>query len=357
MAQTVIEINGNKYDASTGGIVNHGPSLNIDGINRAPTQNLVPMAKTTPPASRPVRLMHDVTTSKRHGQQKAHTLMRRVVKKPGVVSQLHVSHNTPAHSINNTSYVSALHNSERLDRALATPTHPTVSRYDVAKTNHVQPVLQHMPVAVVQTPPPHHMATEYTSPTQTYRTPSASSFVDSQLAKAIPIVTKHKKDKFHKRLKKVAGNNKVLSVSAGIASVALIAGFLVYQNLPAVSLVVASKNAGISMSVPKGIPSNFQMSKDVNYAPGLITVSFKSHNDKREFTITQQKITEGTQESLEKAIAVSARGDYQTFQTNGLKLFMVGEGKADWIDGDMRYSVSGESGLSTEQLASIAVSL
>lgn len=358
MGQTVIEINGKKYDASTGGIVNRGPSLNIDGINRAPTQNLVPAAKPTPPASRPARLMHDITTSKRHKQQKAHTLMRHVVKKPGASNQRHAPATPAAHPFSNSSYISTLHNSERLDRALTTPSHPAVSRYVAAKTNSVQAVVQHMPVAVAQTPPLLHSTQQHTKPAQTYRTPSANSFVESQLAKAVPADNRPSKGKLRKRLNnKGVNKSKLLSVAAGLASAVMIVGFMVNQNLPSVSLALANKNAGISMSVPNGIPSNFQMSNNIDYAPGLITLSFKSQNDKREFTITQQKITEGTQESLEKAIAISAKGNYQTYQTNGLKLFMVDVGEADWIDGNMRYSVSGESGLSSEQLATIAASL
>lgn len=372
MGQTVLEINGMRYDATTGSLVSMAPKpgspTNIDGVSRNPVANPISLTphppKTALSALRPSRLMHDVTVSKRPKQQKSQTLMRNVVKKPA-----HHQHTAPQHTsmasspaISNQSYISALTADMRLERALHTPKHPTVSRFESPGNFKTEPKLQHLPVAVDHSvaPPVHNPPTlQHSIKHENHNPLTSSEFVDSQLSKVSnsEADSPFKKQKLRKRIKNRFTRNKLLSVGASVASLALIGGFIVYQNLPSISLALASKNAGISMSVPKGIPSNFQMDKSVDSSPGQITVSYKSRNDDREFALTQQVASDTTQESLEESVKQSSRGEYQTYQTNGIKLFIVTAGRADWVDAGVRYSLSGNSGLSSEQLATIASSL
>lgn len=370
MSQTILEINGRHIDVTTGGLITSQQKppqpTNIDGFTRNP--NTEP-TKLTPQPIKPTiptrsgRLMHDVTVSKRHKLQKSKTLMRSSVKKPN-----HSPQSSHHHSVNslttiaNQSYLAALTSDTRLDRALHTPMHPTVSRFDNSVNHKVKPTLQHMPVVATKEPISQMPQVTLNHQSSSIRQPhvrTSNDFVNNQLLKAsdTSVESPFKKEKLHKRVKNRFSSNKLVSISAVVASVAMISGFIVYQNLPTISLALASHDAGISMSVPKGIPSNFEMDKKVDASPGQITISYRSRIDNREFAITQLRETEGTQESLEKAIASSTQGEYQTYQTNGIKLFMAAPGRADWIDGKMRYSVSGNSGLSSEQLATIAASL
>lgn len=143
-----------------------------------------------------------------------------------------------------------------------------------------------------------------------------------------------------------------------VLAAAVFASLLAYYHTPSISLAVASRKSGISMRIPEGIPSSFALDKRIYHSPGQITVTFRSRNDDRRFDITKQRDTEQTTVAeMKNYIDDKTSGNYQTYESNGITLFIIGPGQADWLDGSMRYSITGESGLSSEQLARIAASL
>ncbi len=365
MGQTILEINGRKYDAATGRILDNSSPVqtknsghNIDGIvaqnqPARPAVDLAPKTRPKPTLSSPKRLMHDVTNSNRTKLQRSKTLMRKTVKKP--VSVHKNQHQTVSASVSNQSRHAAIQSDKRLQSALQTPTHTAVRRFNShASPTATKPALANMPVVSE----PRHSQPAAAPKIQPKKT-ELHNFVDRQLAKADSASKESpfKKPRLSKRVKSRLVSNKLVSASAIGLSVLLIGGFLVMQNLPGLSFALATQKSGLSASLPHGIPSNFQMDRRISYSPGQITVAYKSRTDDRLFDITLQKSTDATVESLESAISNNTSGEYQTYKSGGLTLFITAPGRADWIDGDMRYSLSGNSGLSSEQLAAIATSM
>jgi hypothetical protein len=372
MGQTVIEINGIKYDATTGSVITTMPPTapkqaghNIDGIVAqhrpthtqlaSPTHTQQPTYKKFQPTIG--RAVHDVTMVHHQHTIKSKTLMRSVVKKPGATVALPASEQTsPVHHTG--SYTASSTHTVRLGKALTTPTHASVTRFNLTPAK-VQPTVTHLPVATEQgsyssapafAPTLHHV--KHTTSAQT-----SAQFVDSQLAKqAISEESPFKKKPLRKRISNTFSAHKIKSFSTIALATLLLGGFIVYQNTPTISLALANRDAGITAKIPKGIPSNFAIDKDIEASKGQVTLTFKSRTDDRNFTLTQQTANINNAE-LEAALTASYHKGVQSYETSGLKLYITSDGSADWIDGNMRFNLSGVSGLSSEQLATIARSL
>jgi hypothetical protein len=354
MNKTLIEINGISYDASTGRPIHalqasSSPAVNIDGVIAQPrsrTRHLI--------QAKPVHMLH------KKQAHKSQTLMRNAVRKPYSPSTPAPEHSTAVkHTHSSSSYQTATQHHERLTKAQSVPTHHAVSKFS-RSTPAITPTLSNIPVVKESVLAP-SVAQPFQVPQpklHNYRTSPSEHYVQAQLAQAQDVEheSPFKKQPLLKRITGQFRSRKLLSLGATLGSVLLVGGFLVYQNLSTITLAVASRQAGISARVPEGIPSNFRMERDIHQSPGQITVSFVSRTDDRAFALTQQKSQE-TVKSLQEAVNASTKGQYQTYEANGITLFITGPGKADWIDGSMRYSLSGSSGLTSEQLASIASSL
>ncbi|MCA9347410.1 hypothetical protein KC930_02390 [Candidatus Saccharibacteria bacterium] len=370
MAQTIIEINGVKYDAATGEVVSAPQQTatrpsNIDGfINRQASSpkpdNVAHATNNTPhsstPSTKPVRHISDIKVVGHHRVTKSKTLMRSVVKKPGQPKQnLHpVMPKTPITP--SQSYKQTMMSEHRLKMALQTPRTTTVKKFNLAPQARLEPKIANVPMASSpatpsQSAPPLDIQRNQPKPA------GAESFIAAQLARQSeeePIMPKKKGLKG--RFKSKKRGQKILSASAATLSVLLIAGFLAYQNMASISLLMANNKSGISAHIPKGVPSNFAILNTINASKGQVSLSFKSRTDDRKFTITQQQ-TDMSAAELGEVLASSDHPALQSFDSNGIKLFITSAGNADWIDGNMRINISGDSGLTTEQLATIAKSL
>jgi hypothetical protein len=212
-----------------------------------------------------------------------------------------------------------------------------------------------MPVMTPVEPTPPPITPNYRTSTPKH---GASNFIAAQLAKEpnTEQSSPFKKQPLRKRVGKKLKSTKLKSIAAASLATLLIGGFIAYQNMPSIALALANRNSGISAKMPKGVPSNFAINRTIDASKGQVTLLFTSRSDGRQFSLTQQTSDMSSAE-LEQALAASNSKAYQSYESNGIKLFITGPGSADWIDGNMRYNVTGSSGLSSEQLATIARSL
>jgi hypothetical protein len=371
MGQTVIEINGVKYDATTGGIITDLVSQpvsgihsqkrvghNIDGIVSAmkPTTALQPLAKPFKPSLD--RQVHDISMVHQRQASKSQTLMREAVKKPthspklAPINPTQISSIQPTSSYKNASLIDA-----RMGRASNNPLHSDISKFSINPTAKLQPTMTHMPVAA-QAAPANVATKQQVQASSTQIRQGSSDFIAAQLAKR-PNDEESSPFKHKPLRKKISGllkGKKLRSVAATASAGLLIGGFIAYQNLPSITLAMANRTAGISAKIPKGIPSNFAISHKIEASKGQVTLTFVSRTDDRQFTITQQTSDLNSSE-LERSLAGSFHKNYQTYDSNGIKLYITGPGEADWVDGGKRINLSGKTGLSSEQVATIARSL
>lgn len=351
MGQTVLEINGVLYDARTGDVVSNAPAaqpsakphiphtsgVSVDGIK--PKKPLSP----TRHSNHAARTVH-----------KSRTLMRTAVKKP-VMDMVHLTPSKPTYEStiqSSASYSTHSQQASRMHRAQNASKHHTVQKFAKPVSVHTKITdLSVAPMPVANIP-----ALAVATPTKPQPTTSRD-FVSSQLAKTIehtdaPAKNLKPKRRFVGTLKK----SPLKGALAVVASLFLVGGLVTYFNLPSIEIALASKRAGITAKSPSDIPSNFALNRNIKTNNGIVTLEYSSRTDDRTISLTQQKL-DTTTNSLEEDLVKQSGREYQKFEVGGLTLYLTGPGTADWVDGGMRYTVSGNTGLSTDQLASIAMSL
>jgi hypothetical protein len=136
----------------------------------------------------------------------------------------------------------------------------------------------------------------------------------------------------------------------------LLSGFVAYQSAPNISMYIAGSRAGFHGTLPAYTPGGFGMSSPIKATPGNITVSFRSHTDNRTYTVSQQP-SNWTSDSLR----------FNFFKSNDSPVALLDKGKtiylyngganAAWVNGGVLYQVTGNAGLSSDQVVSIADSL
>lgn len=316
-ARAVIHINGKDYDASSG---------------EALAQNNTESSVAKPQPARP---MHHAKPARLHSEpRRSTTLARSSVHKPKIRS---IISNTPVLVSRPKADVEPEHHSSH-SRLSPKVMHFAKIEPRMIDTSSVAPP----PQAYPDSPPPivHYRAHS-----------KKEAHIKRQLAasnahKAVP----HKRLHHHTPLRRRAP-----ALAAGIAVLVLITGFVVYQSIPGLSVNLASRQAGFSAALPKYTPGGFKMSGPVEYGKGRVVLSFKSNTDDRHYRI-EQKPSLLTDTELKEQMAESTSGKFQAFKQDGQAIFITAD-SATWTKDGVLFSLKGESGLSSTQIASIASSL
>jgi len=149
---------------------------------------------------------------------------------------------------------------------------------------------------------------------------------------------------------------KVVSISAASLSILLLVGFFAYQNVPNVSMRVATARAGVQGNLPDYRPSGFGLNGPIQYQQGQIVVNYKSHSDNRQFRISQ-RATDWNGETLLNQFVTTNRRAYQTYQSDGKTIYIYDDANATWVDKGIWYQIEGKSALNSDQLLRLAASM
>ncbi|HPR10213.1 MAG TPA: DUF4367 domain-containing protein, partial [Candidatus Saccharibacteria bacterium] len=167
-----------------------------------------------------------------------------------------------------------------------------------------------------------------------------------------------KKDSRRKRLvRSLKISPKVVSASAAVFALTLLAGFFAYQNVPMVSMRVAASKAGFNGALPTNIPAGYSFNGPVQADKDVILLTYNSNSDARRFIVTQ-KPSNWSSEALLTNYLLDSQFRYQAYKDNGLTIYIYNGSNATWVDKGIWYSVNGEDGsLSSEQLLELASSM
>lgn len=352
--KTIIELNGKRYDAISGKLLD------------SPTNSHEPQGSTVHHV--PVRVHKpSVRQSGRHvthhTPQRSKTLMRQAVKKPAFrVSSAIVEQQSAEQAMLR---VNEQLIAERLARAKQIHKNKLVNRFGqsgapvfvkkveplpVKRAPHAKPIHVHEPAAKSS-------ASAVAVPHHTHHTPQVESMLAEGLRKASSLHTPHHKlPKRHRLARKLGISSKTANLGAGAVALLLIAGFTYYQNVPNLAMRTAASKAGIPASLPAYRPSGFSMNGPIEYAPGRVTVSFRSNSDNREFTVVQQVSNWNSEALLGNYVAKNYR-DYQTYRQGDRTVYIYDVANASWVENGIWYQISGKSSLSSEQLLNIAASM
>lgn len=349
MGAQIIVINGQRYDAQTGRLLEQTKKVHpspqttggtvLDGFSRRPK------------ASKPV-----VAHSVHKKTEKSKTLMRGAVKKPAS-QKLHAKAHPASHTVKHVAPKATQLNHPRLERASSIPKSSLVSRFGGAlqpaeKQAPKKHVVAHLPVKQA---PVHHTAE--TQPNTHHRARPANPF-DA----AVENATSHEQAKpaklkrKHKIARALHVSPRVVSVGTTALAVVLLGGFFVYQNIPNMAMRVAAARSGVNAHMPGYKPGGYAMNGPITYSAGKITISYKSTSDNRNYKVSQSSSQWNSETLLENYVSVNRRS-YQTFQDKGRTIYIYDGNNATWVDRGVWYQIEGAASLSSDQLLRIANSL
>ncbi|MCX6728735.1 MAG: DUF4367 domain-containing protein [Candidatus Saccharibacteria bacterium] len=189
--------------------------------------------------------------------------------------------------------------------------------------------------------------------------PAVSAEKSSKEIKQEVIAAALKKSEAPKTTKKsiLKRNKKYLNIFTISAAVLIVVGSIIYLNMPIISVKVASMQAGIDATFPEYHPDGYSLSGPVSYSNGEVTINFHANSGNSQFAIKQSK---SPLDSSALKIQVDKSSDHQTSesQEGGLTIYTYNDNnRADWVNGGILYSISGDAKLSSDQIRHIATSL
>lgn|GEM_PF-486576 len=398
--KTVIEINGQKYDAQTGELIAHGnivsplssaqkpadpvvisqPVLRraapaIDGFSRRKIQTTQPV--TAKPAFKPIQARTsagpqinslkslDIKPAKARAER-AKTLLRTAVSKPK--KEAPHMHSTSAiaetkveRSATGRGLLIKRVPDSRLARAKLATKSITISKFSAMPPSRKPRLSEALTVAPAPKDTKLSSAPQ-AAPALTKPVLSDAHEKEHVFHHSIAQATHHSAPKLKKKglskrvAQKLAVSSRVLSATAAVFAILILAAFFAYQNVPAVAMRVAANQAGFTGHIPSNPPAGFAFKGPIEFSKGNITLKYRSNSDDRAFAITQ-KPTDWTSDSLLTNHILSSKTRYQTYHDRGLTVFIFNDGNATWIDKGVWYSVSGKGSLSSDQVLSIAGSM
>lgn len=362
--QHLIEINGKKFDVSTGKpVVPASPASAqpksgtvVDGFFKPATPHVIKpkpvVAKSTPqtthqshhkPVNRP-----EHQHAPHHKPEKSQTLMRNAVKKPAPKTQP-ANHTTPQVTVNPA----------RLERAKKVHKSALISRFP-SQSNHSAFVKKTEPVAVKEAPIHKAAPVHPPSTTHAHVTSKSEQLFNNALSNATSheALSKHhtKKPRNKHIARKLHASRRIVQIAAGTLAVIILAGFITYQNLPNLNLRLASTKAGFSATMPGYKPDGFGVGSNIEHSPGKVTINFASNTDNRNYHITQ-RVSSWNSETLQENFLNAENKAFQTLQEKGKTIYLYDGSNATWVNGGVWYQIEGNSQLSNDQLLRIVNSM
>ncbi|MGH7196319.1 MAG: hypothetical protein ACREGJ_00955 [Candidatus Saccharimonadales bacterium] len=363
---TTITINGRLYDASTGMPVSQSAQKPIVkastqtaqatvvqkrppvkafsdiGPSRAVTPTRPPV-KTTAQAAAPVaktatatleRPSHAVARAIHQQPQKSQTLYRKALKKPEAEAAPASSARSPL-----ISRFGPFNKPARLAADMATTAKPEVVE-PAEKATQLHPavakVLQKQAAKRQAEQPKAHSSKEL-----------KEMLIKERLAEVDE--PKDAKKGFFARRPRLG------TILASSLALLVLGGYITYMNLPNISMKVAASRAGIAASFPSYKPDGYSLNGPITYAPGEVTVAYKSNSNTEGFKLTQKASKWDSQALLDNYV-MKQTDTYLTFQERGLTVYTF-DNKAAWTNGGLLYTVEGKAGLSSDQILRLATSL
>lgn len=349
--QNTIVINGKRYDAVTGAMLD-GPAHKSISPTKPVVDGFVkrPLRSTAVPVSRGASALQKAPV------QHAKTLMRSAVKKPAKLVKPSVSTTSTAKHYSPKATIQT--------RTATVPSNREHLAQQVKKSSMIQkfgspqmpsPINKRIEAMEVR-PMPAHVAPPIAAITPKTKTADL-------LDKALEAAQSHNepfhdpKKPLHKRIaKKIGVSSKAMAISTTVLAGLMIGGFYAYQNVPNLAMRVAAARAGFGATMPAYSPSGFAFKGPVQYSAGQVAVSFSSNTDERAYKLTQQTSSWSSDSLLNNFVAVGGK-EYQTYQDRGRTIYIYDGSNATWVNGGVWYHIQGKSDLTSDQLVRIASSL
>jgi hypothetical protein len=372
--QTILIINGRRYDALTGELVSGGetrPAVRpisdmVGGRKAAPIAQAV-----STPVQEPVIVTAQATTSskqmdvsrqspshtKPRHQQRSNTLVRSAVSKPrpGFKSQTKVSSptnavTTPAVTIAPKWPVTQV-DPRRLTRAGHVEKSTIINKFAAPR----EPSAIEQAAIRVERPAP--------EPTQSELEPLTS---DDLFARAIAAADSHTQQpvdqkKLARQARKQAKAAKkpvrhhLASVVAASLAVLVIGSVVGLQHKDSLTLRFAKAQAGFDASLPTYQPAGYGVGS-FKYSAGSVGTTFHNASSNRDYSLSQQPTEWDSQELLDNFVSMNNQS-FQTLQAGDQVIYIYGKNNASWVKDGIWYQLTSNGSLSTSQILNVAASV
>ena len=373
---SAIEINGNRYDAVTGGVIGAAKKITrrvtdsngdrvIDGFVKTRPEKLLSRTKPAPAKvkteikkSQP-KPAHDIKSSAKtvhHRAERSRTLMRTMVAKPSLrIKEV-------GKSLSQPSIIKSSIDPARASRARIIAKNAKVSHFGrpVPKENQApqmqtgEIVSRRAPVAAVAVPKTQALS----APLPSMMASASHQRLERILDEALMRADAHKqnlKKQSRSRIAKLFALPRWASIVIILVLLAAISFFFVWRFVPAVAVKVAATRSHVEASVPAYTPSNYSFAKAVSQ-PGSVSIQYNDKlNDSSNYVVTQQKSTWDSQSMAENTVSKDAQ--VQTSQVNGVQI-IISDDKAMCVNNGIQTTVNNQkASLSSDQLLNIAKSV
>lgn len=386
----IIELNGKKYDATSGVLLGEAK------IKIAPTQpgNVARQGRVLDGFIRPSVGKHQINTVKSAAVQKstrtnqeriahvkplkAHqperpkTLMRHVVHKPQTNIKPNIKTVVPSEVAAKPASSLARPLEKKMSVAQVNPVRMARSR-QITKSQHIRRYHEQKTLTQPQQPaqtiaanksmrpaqyanassrlsPTVQINTHSTNPDRTQPNTSHADIFEAAIAHAKSHEQKTPVGVHRQSAKK----RRLVNVMAGIGAFLLVAGFIGYLNLPAMELRIASMRAGFHAQMPDYKPTGYALVGDIESGDGKIAMSFRSGDST--YTITQEA-SDWNSTTLLDQNTVDRGTPSQTIQSKGRTIYIYDDTSATWVNGGVRYEITGNATLDADELVALATSM
>lgn len=343
-----IVLNGKRYDATTGALLDTAAATDVTNGFAAPspkktidntvhTQNLA--AQKSIPPKNPSQKSETIKTRARATIKPTPAKTFSTIK-----NQYPIHNNYPAStlipkklSINSVS-------TTRLKRATTTPKSSKIGHFSAQPIMPIRP--QIVPIQVVQAPVQNHATSDHRK--NTHKPQKEINIFKQALASA-----KSHENTYRPYVAKKSSKKYLMAfgIVALIACTTLL-GLSYRHNIEA---QVASIRAGFSVSSPSFVPSGFKQQTTAVEGKS-VSINYVSPQDQTKYSLTQES-SDWNSSSLLASVAAKSGNSYRVIINAGRTIFIYDQNKATWVDDGILYSISGNAPLTTDQITSIASSL
>jgi hypothetical protein len=346
---SLIEINGQLYDAKNGQLFHHPRGPVIDGFIRKPQPSKV-IKKAAVKASSTAQSVHNRA-------QHSSTLMRAAVKKPKGLKK--VSYKSPIQKPRTGEPTPA-----RISRAMNMMKNSRVERFGAPISQTKSAFSRFSPPAktggeVSQSKSP-AAAKAVGRPLPSMVTSVSHQRLERMLDEALIGADAHKKGLKNRahgkgRLSRLKIMPRWMAISFALLAVVSVATFFAWHNVPYASMKFASLRAQVKGSMPAYTPSGFKFSGPIKYEQGAISMTYKDGGD-HVYTLEQQASTWNSSSLDENSVPDDSQ--VQTSQVKGTTVYYhSSDCKATWVSNGKKFSINDHCQLDPSEIFKIAGSI
>ncbi|HET9721437.1 MAG TPA: DUF4367 domain-containing protein [Candidatus Saccharimonadales bacterium] len=356
---SVIEINGNRYDAATGQLISAFQSVGrvknqvIDGFVKSPAKAAGQKVAAKARVQVNYKQHSKVSARRLHLKtESAHTLMRSGLKSPNRRFEAKFHANRSGSSIDTELRAKQTQKSAKVKR-FGTPRHSEVGQAisgEVIKRGHPSKARSERQAAAAPVLP--SMIASVSHQKLERLLDEALTRADTHKQALRRQTARH----FWQRSRFWQPKGWLSLAVVGVAIVAVL-GFLAWQKVPQLSVKISAMRAHVPASVPAYKPDGYKLMAPASASGNAVTVKYQSALDSsKNFTVMQQK-SDMNSSTLSQTI-VPKDDQVQTSDMEGNTVYIYGHSNnAAWVNNGVLYTIQDNANLSSDEILKVAQGL